>query len=448
MVVDDEDADAFARRVFGHAVTLVRHILRPRPVLGTVAQRAALTLRGTPHRTREFEMLLALDLRTRARHDARVPEREVQVAQRKTDDVREAAVVRLDEPPSLTLDGIPARLVERLAGADVPLDLTQRKLPQRDARAYGEVPSRAVRGDDSDLGPHLVLAAGEGGEHSDRVRLVRRLAHSLAVELDLGVRGERHLTGSRERLRLRARRSGVMRFVDVRRRRLEWDLQQSQELDAARRRGRETEHLRRVDAHLGGLHRHPYLGSLAEVEVAHGRGRYLRDDGQRAADRDPRALAEEVHRADRAGPDVARRALRVRAMDRDGARMDHREHVPIPGVQRGQLLAAVERDDAARGSPPQQVDADEIRDEARARGEDEGTRGGPAVSAGGVGGGGARGTGVPGGRAGGGGPPPAAGPRGPTPWGAPRGRAGRRGAAGGGREVGRRGATSGPGMES
>ena len=47
--------------------------------------------------------------------------------------------------------------------------------------------------------------------------------------------------------------------------------------------------------------------------------------------------------------------------------MDHREHVPIPGVQRGQLLAAVERDDAARGSPPQQVDADEIRDEARAR---------------------------------------------------------------------------------
>src|SRR5439155_478104 len=307
------------------------------------------------------------DLRTRARHDARVPEREVQVAQRKTDDVREAAVVRLDEPPSLTLDGIPARLVERLAGADVALDLTQRKLPQRDARAYGEVPSRAVRGDDSDLGPHLVLAAGEGGEHSDRVRLVRRLAHSLAVELDLGVRGERHLTGSRERLRLRARRSGVMRFVDVRRRRLEWDLQQSQELDAARRRGRETEHLRRVDAHLGGLHRHPYLGSLAEVEVAHGRGRYLCDDGQRAADRDPRALAEEVHRADRAGPDVARRALRVRAMDRDGARMDHREHVPVPGVQRGQLLAAVERDDAARGSPPQQVDADEIRDEARAR---------------------------------------------------------------------------------
>src|SRR5207247_8559905 len=95
-------------------------------------------------------LLLALDLRTRARHDARVSEREVQVAQRKTDNVREAAVVRLDEPPSLTLDGIPARLVERLAGADVALDLTQRKLPQRDARAYGEAPSRAVSGADRD----------------------------------------------------------------------------------------------------------------------------------------------------------------------------------------------------------------------------------------------------------------------------------------------------------
>src|SRR5438309_310497 len=124
MVVDDEDADAFARRVFGHAVTLVRHILRPRPVLGAVAQCAALTLRGTPHGTDEFEMVLAGDLGTRAGRDARVPEREVDVTQRKTDHIREAAVVRLDETPSLTLDRIRPRLVERLAGPDVALDLT------------------------------------------------------------------------------------------------------------------------------------------------------------------------------------------------------------------------------------------------------------------------------------------------------------------------------------
>src|SRR5882672_7319533 len=141
-------------------------------------------------------MALAYDLRTGARHDARAPEREVDVTQRKADDIREAAVVRLHQTPSLTLDGVPARLVEGLAGADVPLDLTQRELANGDARPHGEVPTRAVRGDDGDLGPHLVLAAGECGEHSDRVRLVRRLADALAIELDLGVRGERHLTGS------------------------------------------------------------------------------------------------------------------------------------------------------------------------------------------------------------------------------------------------------------
>ena len=79
-----------------------------------------------------------------------------------------------------------------------------------------------------------MLAAGECGEQCDRVRLVRRLAHALPVEVDLGVRGERHLTRSREGVRLRPRRSGVARFIDVRRGRLERDLQQSQELDAAR----------------------------------------------------------------------------------------------------------------------------------------------------------------------------------------------------------------------
>src|SRR5437867_1939867 len=167
MVVDDEDAYALARRVFGHAVTLVRHVLRPRPVLGAVAQRAALTLRGTPDGTYEFEMALAGDLGTRARHDAGASEREVDVTQRETDDVREAAIVRLDEPASLTLDGVPAGLVERLAGADVPLDLTQRELAQRDTRTHGEVPARAVRGDECDLGPHVVLAAGEGGQQCD-----------------------------------------------------------------------------------------------------------------------------------------------------------------------------------------------------------------------------------------------------------------------------------------
>ena len=47
--------------------------------------------------------------------------------------------------------------------------------------------------------------------------------------------------------------------------------------------------------------------------------------------------------------------------------MDHREHIAVAGVQRGHLVAAFERDDAAGGAPPQQVDTDEIRDEARAR---------------------------------------------------------------------------------
>ena len=57
-------------------------------------------------------------------------------------------------------------------------------------------------------GLYLVLAAGQRGEHRDRVRLVRRLSNALAVEIELGVSGERHVV-SEPHLDVRSIHAGV-----------------------------------------------------------------------------------------------------------------------------------------------------------------------------------------------------------------------------------------------
>jgi hypothetical protein len=186
------------------------------------------------------------DLGSVVRHDADAAQGEVDVTEWKSGDVREASLVRVDDLPPFALDRVGAGLVERLAGSDVAFDLPQRQVAERDARAHGEPPSRAAGGDERDFGAHQVFAAGQGRQHRDRVGPVRRFSDTLAIEQDLRVRGERHLAGSSGRVGFRARRRSEPCLVDVRRRRFERDLQQPQEIDAAWRGRRETEHLPRV----------------------------------------------------------------------------------------------------------------------------------------------------------------------------------------------------------
>src|SRR3979490_2115716 len=88
-----------------------RDILRPGAVFGSIAERAALALRRAPHRTREREMRLA------------------------------DAPGALPQPPAFALDRVRPGLSERLAGADVALDLAERELAHRDTRADGELRS-------------------------------------------------------------------------------------------------------------------------------------------------------------------------------------------------------------------------------------------------------------------------------------------------------------------
>src|SRR6266545_3800112 len=125
-------------------------------------------MRGTPDRTDELEVRLAGDLRPLARHDTHAAQRVVQVAEREPRDVRQASRGRLDETLALALDRIRTGLVERLAARDVAVDLAERQLAQCHARTYGELRSRTARGDDHDIGAHVVLAARERCEHRDR----------------------------------------------------------------------------------------------------------------------------------------------------------------------------------------------------------------------------------------------------------------------------------------
>ncbi len=151
-------------------------------------------------------MLLAHDLRSLQRHDPRATQRVVRVAERQPGDVREAPVVSRDEPAADTLDRVAAGLVRGLAARDVVLDLAQRELAERDPRPDSKSDASARRGDDHDLGAHLVLTTRKAREHRDGIAIVLGFADGFPVDLHLGVRGERDRPGPRDGIGLCASR--------------------------------------------------------------------------------------------------------------------------------------------------------------------------------------------------------------------------------------------------
>ena len=108
------------------------------------------------------------------------------------DHVGEAAVHRRHQPAAQPLHRVAARLVERLAGGHVALDVGVAVVGHpHPARHRGRLlPRRRARRpslDDRQAGDHLVLAPAELAEHPGRVGRIPRLAEQAAVQHHLGV---------------------------------------------------------------------------------------------------------------------------------------------------------------------------------------------------------------------------------------------------------------------
>src|SRR5207237_5133698 len=104
-----------------------------------VAEMSPLRVRDPPRRAGEPEAERERRLRPLGDPDAGLAEREEHVADREPNDVRVAAVVRLDERTSGALEGVRAGLVERLAGRDVRADRVLVRRSHRDVPAHPEV---------------------------------------------------------------------------------------------------------------------------------------------------------------------------------------------------------------------------------------------------------------------------------------------------------------------
>ena len=116
----------------------------------------------------------------RERVDPRPSQHLKQRSKRQSDYVRVAAVDGFDEHGADALHGVRAGLVERLAGADVPLDLLRRERQHahfrlRDAR----VAIVALRVLERDAGVDDVRLSGDRAEHPRRVGRVDRLLEQL-----------------------------------------------------------------------------------------------------------------------------------------------------------------------------------------------------------------------------------------------------------------------------
>ena len=206
----------------------------------------SLALGMTPHRADEVEVTLTDHLGPLRRHDAGATQREVRVAQRQSRDVRETALVPLDQTAAGALDRIAAGLVGGLARRDVALDLAEREIAKDDPRPYGEREPHSRRADHDDLAAHVMRPAGEVSEHRDRVSVVAGLADPRAVELDLGVRREGDLAGSRDGIGLRSCGRAETRLVHIGGRDHERDTEEAQELEPARRARSEAQHARYI----------------------------------------------------------------------------------------------------------------------------------------------------------------------------------------------------------
>src|SRR5258705_2017299 len=123
--------------------------------------------------------------------------------------------------------------------------------------------------------------------------------------------------------------------------------------------------LGRVDRDLRRLEADPHFSAFREMEIVDRGRRHFGDETWRAADRHAHPVTLLIERGDPAGPNVARRALRLRSIERHVARVDDGEHLAVRAVHRGQRAATLDRDVTTTGAPAHQIHADEIRDVAR-----------------------------------------------------------------------------------
>src|SRR4029077_595858 len=117
---------------------------------------------------------------------------------------------------------------------------------------------------------------------------------------------------------------------------------------------------------LGRFNRDPHAISAVEPELAHGGRCYLGYDRRRAGEADAHAITLQIQVDGSALPDVARRAIRARAIERDGTRMDDGKHIAVRGPGRRQRSTAGKRDDVAAGAAAEEIDPDQVGHIARA----------------------------------------------------------------------------------
>lgn len=180
----------------------------------------------------EGEVALADRLRSFCGHHAGPPQRRVRVAEGQADDVRPAAVAPQDERAPGALDGVGSSLVEWLAGRNVGRNGSIVLGSHRHPRADGERERAAGSIDDGDGGNDVVVATRKPGEHRHRVGRVARLAKTLAIQVDLGVRGERGGPALGDLDGLRPGRRRRRSLVDVRLNDREGQVEKPKELPA------------------------------------------------------------------------------------------------------------------------------------------------------------------------------------------------------------------------